>query len=92
MSNIKTLVTQAIDEQGDAKRYTTPFRTVIERVRAGDVVAYITKGRSGPEVEHLMEVSATSYNEVTGAYTVLFEGGHFREALAGVPMMVARRK
>lgn len=91
MSNIKMLVTQAIDEQGDAKRYTTPFRTVIERVRQGDVVAYIGKGRNGPEVEHLLEVEVVT-RHYNGAITLDFADGHYRSAFPGLPLMVARRK
>lgn len=93
MSNVKTLVTQAIDDERDAKRYTTPFRTTIERVREGDLVAYIGKNPDRtPTVEFLMEVDEVAHDDLTGAFTLLFTGGHFREALAGVPMMVARRK
>lgn len=93
MSNVKTLVTQAIDESGTAKRYTTPFRTTIERVREGDVVAYLAKNDQGnAEVEHLLEVADVAYNATTGAFTLRFTDGNFREALAGLPLTVARNK
>jgi hypothetical protein len=90
-SNVKTLVTQAIDEQGNAKLFTTPFRTTIERVKEGDIVAYLAKGEDGgPVVEHLLDVVEVATHG--RSVTLLFADGNFREALEGLPLTVARRK
>lgn len=92
MSDVKMLVTQAINEQDDAKRYTTPFRTTIERVREGDLVAYIGRGQDGPEIDHLLEVDTVAYDDVTGAFTLVFADGNYRQSVPGLPLTVARRK